>query len=234
MIAAKAKLKRQRARNSSFDLNRSSPQVKEKYVKSNQQGRIPQPMENNIIDMSETIKTDKSTGAIPKTREKVDERMESQEELPHSVKQMVMESVEVMRRELHHSIRDIVNENLNMQLNRVQQSIALLNESIRGLSMSNQIRQNASLPGENVADERHGTPEVRQNPASHGPANPLLVVPPREPNLPVAMNVPPLQYYGNRTRVERFRLNFNGNETHLSVESFVFRLEHCQRQYQIP
>lgn len=69
----KEKLKRHRSRNASFDLNRSSPQIKEKYAKDNNARRMPPPVSPNIIDMSSTINaTNIGAGAMPKNRRNVD------------------------------------------------------------------------------------------------------------------------------------------------------------------
>lgn len=245
----RSKLKRHRHRDISLDLNRSPPQVKEKYKKDNRARRMPPPVDFDMVDMSRTINAPNSnTGARPKTRSQVQNpdfgtrRVSFRDEaMPQSVKQMVNESVEEMRRSLDNSIRNIVSDNVSRELGKVHDSITMLSDAIRSLALKDTARENdrTNIPPPNVTansvharaydlpppSDKYSFPNVHPN-WSNVQQQPMMTTAPP----PV---VPP-SHYVNKTRVDRFGLRFDGNENHLSIESFVFRLEYCQRQYQIP
>lgn len=215
------RLKRHRERNVSFDLNRSSPQIQPKYRRNNKSLRMAN-RSAQINDLSGTINVQQQdTGARPKQRVNNGSNMASYnlggEEMTPSVRQMVTDSVEGMKASLDRSMNKLINEKIGREMHKVQESIKILSEAVRSLSMKDQVRSDNP---ESVFRRDEGSqppPYARVSRYDFPP--------------------PPVSGAQNdtwRIRVDKFGLEFKGGNDQLSVEEFIFRLEHMQRQYGIP
>lgn len=226
------KLKRHRERHLSFDLIRSSPQIKEKYRKDNQSARMatrpPQ-----IEDLSGTINVQPiNQGAIPKDKNREDNSRSvnlCQENISPAVRTMVTESVEGMKASLDRSINYIINEKMNKELHKVHESIAQLTSAVRNLAIKDNNRFSRATETGNRS-EHSQLPNRFDFPQATPHAN--------------RFDFPQATSHANRCetsnndpwkiRVDKFGLEFNGNQgsrDQMSLEDFVFRLEHMQRQY---
>lgn len=215
------RLKRHRERNVSFDLNRSSPQVQPKYRKINKSTKMAN-RPPHISDLSGTINVQQqNTGTRPKdrvgTRSSMAPYEPGREEVAPNVRQMVTDSVENMRTSLDRSMEKIISEKIGREMQKVQASMNLLSDAIRSLSVRDQVRPQTP---ENVFRPVEGG-----QPPSYARVHRYDFPPP-----PVA-NVHNDTW---RIRVDKFGLEFKGGNDQLSVEEFIFRLEHMQRQYRIP
>lgn len=254
--------RRKRERTEAFNLNRSTPVVKEKYLRSHTR-QIEMDGINNLnqvsndLDMASATNSVPLQGAIPKiSRQNTPHPIETIrdmncEDLGPGVRQMVQDSVN----HLQQRIEGAIQQRVDMEMSRVSDAIKNLNEAVRLLSLNRENdvnvssngtacraeqrqQQNVVQPQQNSAPRSYNVPQ--QNHDLHYPIPPPHSI--TQPNLedPRLWQRPPNmmphldQVEARASRVEKFGLVFDGNQKRMSVDDFVFRIQYLQRQYKIP
>lgn len=217
-----------RNRQKTFDLNRSTPVVKEKYFKNNKHLRMTghkPPYEKNVHDLAASINTtnrenvatanQNPQGAIPRQnlqapsgRQQSSHPVEAIrnmeiDDIGPEVSQMVQSSVNDLQR----NIEQTIGNTISREMSSISAAMAQLAAAMQ--AMASATTNNVPPSVDNTSQEPQ--PEQIQLQQLH-------------------------PSYGdyNKFRVERFGLNFNGNRNRLAVEDFILRLEHLQLKYAIP
>lgn len=226
MSEVRRSTRQKRTRPSSFDHFKAPHPVDRKYRKDRTSLRMAtQQMEDSRIwDMSGTINASNRNGSQnpQNVRPEVEPNTNIHEELDPSVRNMVTQSVEGVQQ----SLNTMVKETVAKEMTRVYEMISQINDSVRNLAAERQssgCRPDSEYnhrPDRNVQSGSQpsvdtGNTRTRNTPQ---PIQPLG-------NWPIIEN--------RRCRVEKFGVNFDGNQNKLSVEDFVFRIEHLQWSNQL-
>ncbi|KAI8116055.1 hypothetical protein CVS40_11807 [Lucilia cuprina] len=218
--------------------------------------------DSNFIDMSSTINvagtarnvsgqsqgveeeaTGNTVGIDPVMRELVvDETLSVQRALEDRMKKMIQDEMKDIRKvvgELSSAVKDLADTRQVPNANRSNVSNSFTFPTTRPLNISGNISRHPSifeiiikiLPN-NGANTGLQFP---QEPIAVSSATPNI----RNGNTPVMTQNEAAGYGSTCTaektviRVDKWGLIFVGNNTHLSVEDFIFRLEHLQADYNV-
>ncbi|KAI8126620.1 hypothetical protein CVS40_3406 [Lucilia cuprina] len=238
---------RKRARQPQFDLNRSIPHVLPKVPRINKQLQKMSNSEGNLnrqqfVDLSGTISTrTQSLGGIPiqgNTVPQPNNLTTPSENITPEVREMVADEALVVQRSLEDKVRKMVQE----EMTDIRKSLAELTKCVGDLSKSTaqnhsiRVVQNTSEPSTSdrtsQLDGRLNPRPVSDNSSENNHFNLGNVAIPYNGTYETGTNRPNGEL--TRIRVDKLGINFDGNPVHLSIDDFVFRLEHLQVHYQIP
>lgn len=210
-----------RNRISAFDVSRISLQTVPKVRKINNKMSNPgQALPPSIIDMSENIITNRpNMNNMPSTSGNQGNPntfpIPSRELDPLAA--IVNESIN----ETGINLRPIVREIISEEISKVNENIRQLSNMIQSMAMGS--NQNSVNNANTNSNPRNPTPVscieeslLREIATRHNPT-------PESWQSSLQRGI----------RVDKFGFKFDGNPSGLSVEDFVFRLEHLQSQYQI-
>lgn len=255
------KSRRKRERTEAFGLNRSTPVVKEKYLRSHTRKREMEG-NNNLLQETNDIGMANATiratvqGALPKnSRGNTPDPIDALRDMPCAdispgVRQMVQESVN----HLQQRIEGAIQLRVDREISRVSDAINSLNEAVRLLSLNrnNDTSVANGMTAYGVEPKRQQTGlESQQYTAPRTYSAPQQNIAPQyhlsQQSVP-QLNVDDLrsqqrqpshpqndeQAEARVSRVEKFGLIFDGNQKRMSVDEFVFRIKYLQKQYKIP
>lgn len=220
----------------SFDLNVSTVPIQRKYWRTRAGTRMANANENNeprFWDMSASInatnqqnETARASVVPPPHTDQ-----ETCEELDPAICQIVNQSVAGVQQNLN----IMVKESVAKEMERVFTMIAQINEKL-GIQATG---TNLGSETSSTASSVNSQPVV--NTQIPNPQNPIQVSAPNIPgvaptsqSLHTMMGWPQAQAMVKSGRVEKFGVVFDGNQNKLSVDDFVFRVEHLQWSNQIP
>lgn len=238
-----------------FDLNRSTPVVKEKYVKVNSQTRMAsnrQTYDPNVYDLADTISSSRpnqldpknlmprdiarTQGALPRNKpinqgaHFVDKSAQQQGHSVDAIRDMPCEDVgpEVIQL-VQHSVNDLqrgienaIGDRISRELNKITNAMSQMTEAMRLMAPNCNMNAQSNTARTDVGGNATTAPSSFERFMQEN----------------ISQAAPPTENQWHHDfrgfRVERFGLKFDGNQAKLSVEDFVFRLEHLQAQYGIP
>lgn len=237
--------RRKRSRPSSFDLYKATLPVERKYQRS-KKGNImetaSQPEAPRVWDFSQTINTTQQTegqstsqnipqfvggnGEMPSTSQVrpqfvTDNTNEHPtDDLDPSIRNMVTQSVEVVQQ----NPNTMVKESVAQGMQRVYQMINQINENIKTLSEKSQ-STGGLIPDRGVNNRSNvnfrEVPRTSQILTNQNTTNRSETA-----NVQASLGWQTVGLKG--CRVEKFGILFDGNQNRLSVDDFVFRVEHLQ------
>lgn len=232
-------LNRKRNRQPQFDLNRTIPhelpKVRRTQFPERRMSNPPETSRNQFIDLSHSINAGNQASntnmanVVPNSLG---------ENITPEVREMVADEALVVQRSLEDKVRKMVQD----EMGDIRKSLAELTKCVLDLSKSNSQNQNAivSNPNVSVPSSSSGTSQTgdRKNfrlasESLNGNMNNVGNVMLPLPRMNEA-GVNPQNNEMTRIRVDKLGIIFDGNPAHLSIDDFIFRLEHLQLHYQIP
>lgn len=218
---------RKRNRQVKFDLNRSTPQIKEKVRKPNTQKNKNINMsqgvniEPQIQDKSGTINSSTQNNPPTLPTDRLAQGSSGQQHVgrenagvtPNAVMRMIEQGVAPQLTEIRKTMSEITAavSRLSIVVQHTQQeSIRLANVNLPNVSKTSyQGGVPMDMSGINITSNQSSRrSSVCNEPGAHGD--------------------------NTKIRVDKWGLQFDGNSSHLAIEDFIFRLETLQRQYHIP
>ena len=224
-------LNRKRNRQPQFDLNRTIPHELPKVRRTQfQDRRMSNPSESNIphfVDLSGTINTSAQNPNVNESNNN-NSRLNltangSRENISPNVREMVVDEALIVQRSLEDKVRQMVQG----EMSDIKKSIADLTKCVMELSKNTPHNLNTVVPNQQTSD-----PLTSETASSSIPLNIGNVVLPFPRPGETGTNphyVDPL-----RIRVDKLGVVFDGNPDHLSIDDFIFRLEHLQMHYLMP
>lgn len=235
---------RKRNRPTTFDLDRSTriSGKRSRWFKSGpNMEEVNQSSEPQIRDLSRTINAPNADVVLPSGSNR---REILNEDVTPEIQQMVDQSVADTQRKLRAMVRESVSDEMksvNEAINALRQEIKQLS-SDRSSTSSNTVYEFTGVPA--VTDTHQMRIEPLPNNQAHHNFNPTTIGrdQPGHNQMP-NMRTPVVNTHDNTDwqlaknrgiRVEKFGLDFNGEQKSLPVEDFIFRLEYLQKQYKVP
>lgn len=222
-------LNRKRNRQPQFDLNRTTPHELPKVRRNeNFNRRMSNPPESNrphsgtFVDLSGTINTGANSSNDNSNRVSVTANG-PRETISPNVREMVVDEALSVQRSLEDKVKQMVQE----EMSDVRKSLAELTKCVMEMSKNTSRNINTVVP-----NQPNSEPSTSETASSSLPLNIGNVVLPF--SRPGETGTNPHYVDPVRIRVDKLGIVFDGNPDHLSIDDFIFRLEHLQMHYQMP
>ncbi|XP_073838108.1 uncharacterized protein [Musca autumnalis] len=211
-----------RNRTASFDISRISVQTLPKYRKKDKNGGMVNPpgIDPAIIDMSQTINANSIPNNNLYNAVSNGNASGSQNSMPigNEMNNVLKEMVDTGVNNAQLSLRPLVKECIGEEMRKVYEAIGKLGDIVKNLNVGNNAQNNQQ--NNSPFPFPYPPPTIETNRRSEIPTNNMMSNPPG-PNL------------DRPSKVEKFKLKFDGNQSGMSVEDFVFRLEYLKNQYRV-
>lgn len=225
MSGVETRSKRKRNRPVTFDLERSTFIENKKYRKYRQNHKMAEgnpTVQPQFTDMSYTINApnrgmEHFQGSQVESMRAGTSTGRTNEALDSSIQEMVSQSVSGVQEQL----RAMVTETVSQEMKKVYDMMEKINQTVKDLSDGR-----VSTSGTNEFRSTNETPIIQQH---------VRIPPPPDVNYTVPTTVSnPINQVNKTIHVDKFGLNFDGKPSSISVDDFIFRLEHLQKHYQLP
>ncbi|XP_073848219.1 uncharacterized protein [Musca autumnalis] len=221
-VASNTRSKRNRS--ISFDLNRTQVQSpkKKKTNKKVTNTKMQNSDANNdpsFRDMSQTINNPNPSTSAAAGLIQNNTPPNFQPTNPPEVDQLVRSLVQDSLNHAQANLQSMVQASVSKELEKIHAVINKLNSAVSNLSIGAQNNQQNPIPPTNQID----------NTRSRSPSQYRGTI----PSIFRSSNITPSMMSNQGIRLERLAINFSGRPGTLSIEDFIYRLEHFQRQYRL-
>lgn len=223
-IDSEATRRSKRNRTASFDISRNYFQSVPKHRKKANSGKMVNPPstgDQSIIDMSQSINSNPQPNNGVSNRNPTDPQQINNNVNGNPDENMLRQMANENVANVQLNLRPLIQECVGGELKKVYEAIGKLGDMVK-----------------NITDTASATNQTIFQPSNihrDFTAPPPLFLNNRPPEIPSSnmMLFPPGPNLERPSKVEKFKLKFDGNPSGISVEDFVFRLEYLKNQYKV-